>query len=99
MRSAGTVQKRWFGGHAPAQVGTAGRLRIAVHGPDDRAHRDKAKINARLCSIGGFDPDDWGDAARAQMNAMADLSMGRSQIRSLRGHPGQLVCLLGRYGI
>jgi hypothetical protein len=25
----------------------------------DRAHRGKAKINARLCSIGGFDPEEW----------------------------------------
>ena len=28
-------------------------------GPDDRAYRGKAKINSRLCSIGGFDPDEW----------------------------------------
>jgi hypothetical protein len=26
---------------------------------DNRAHRGKAKINSRLCSIGGLDPDDW----------------------------------------
>lgn len=26
---------------------------------DDRALRGKAKINARLCSIGGFDPSEW----------------------------------------
>jgi hypothetical protein len=26
---------------------------------DNRAHRGKAKINRRLCEIGGFDPDDW----------------------------------------
>ena len=26
---------------------------------DNRAHRGKAKINARLCKLGGFDPDDW----------------------------------------
>jgi hypothetical protein len=25
----------------------------------DRAHRGQAKINSRLCSRGGFDPDDW----------------------------------------
>jgi hypothetical protein len=25
----------------------------------DRAHQGKAKINARLCSIGGFDLDEW----------------------------------------
>jgi hypothetical protein len=25
----------------------------------DRAHQGKAKINARLCRIGGFDPDEW----------------------------------------
>ena len=25
----------------------------------NRAHRGKARINARLCSIGGFDPEDW----------------------------------------
>jgi hypothetical protein len=25
----------------------------------DRAHRGKAKINSRLCAIGGFDPDEW----------------------------------------
>ena len=25
----------------------------------NRAHQGKAKINSRLCSIGGFDPDDW----------------------------------------
>jgi hypothetical protein len=25
----------------------------------DRAHQGKAKVNARLCSIGGFDPDEW----------------------------------------
>jgi len=28
-------------------------------GPTDRAHRGKAKINSRLCSIGGFDADEW----------------------------------------
>lgn len=27
--------------------------------PIDRAHRGKAKINECLCSIGGFDPDEW----------------------------------------
>jgi hypothetical protein len=26
---------------------------------DNRAHRGKAKINSRLCSIGGFDSDEW----------------------------------------
>jgi hypothetical protein len=26
---------------------------------DARAHQGKAKINSRLCSIGGFDPDKW----------------------------------------
>src|SRR5262249_1660917 len=26
---------------------------------DARAHQGKAKINARLCSLGGFDPDQW----------------------------------------
>ncbi len=26
---------------------------------DARAHHGKAKINLRLCSIGGFDPDQW----------------------------------------
>jgi hypothetical protein len=26
---------------------------------DNRAHRGKAKINLRLCSIGSFDSDDW----------------------------------------
>ena len=25
----------------------------------DRAHRGKAKINSRLCSAGGFEPDEW----------------------------------------
>jgi hypothetical protein len=24
-----------------------------------RAHQGKARINSRLCSIGGFDPDEW----------------------------------------
>jgi hypothetical protein len=24
-----------------------------------RAHRGKARIKSRLCSIGGFDPDEW----------------------------------------
>jgi hypothetical protein len=28
-------------------------------GREDRAHRAKAKISTRLCSIGGFDPDHW----------------------------------------
>lgn len=28
-------------------------------GRDDRAQRGKEKINSRLCSIGGFDPDEW----------------------------------------
>jgi hypothetical protein len=28
-------------------------------GRDDRAHRGKEKIKSRLCSIGGFDPDEW----------------------------------------
>ena len=27
--------------------------------PVDRAHEGKAKINSRLCSIGGLDADDW----------------------------------------
>lgn len=27
--------------------------------PVDRAHQGKARINSRLCSIGGFDPGDW----------------------------------------
>jgi hypothetical protein len=27
--------------------------------PADRAHRGQQKINLRLCSIGGFDPDQW----------------------------------------
>ena len=26
---------------------------------NNRAHRGKANINARLCAIGGFDPDEW----------------------------------------
>jgi hypothetical protein len=26
---------------------------------DNRAHRGKAKITSRLCSIGGLNPDDW----------------------------------------
>jgi hypothetical protein len=26
---------------------------------DNRAHQGKAKINSRLCSIGGFDPAEW----------------------------------------
>jgi hypothetical protein len=26
---------------------------------DNRAQRGKARINSRLCSIGGFDPDEW----------------------------------------
>ena len=26
---------------------------------DNRAHRGKARINSRLCSIGGLDPDNW----------------------------------------
>jgi hypothetical protein len=26
---------------------------------DGRAHRGKAKINSRLCSMGGFDPEEW----------------------------------------
>jgi hypothetical protein len=28
-------------------------------GHTDRAHRGKAKINTRLCSLGGFNPDEW----------------------------------------
>jgi hypothetical protein len=28
-------------------------------GRDDRAHRGKAKIKSRLCSMGRFDPDEW----------------------------------------
>ncbi len=28
-------------------------------GRDDRAQRGKEKINSRLCSIGGFDPNEW----------------------------------------
>lgn len=27
--------------------------------PIDRAHRGKARINSRLCAIGGCDPDEW----------------------------------------
>ena len=27
--------------------------------PVDRAHQGKARIRSRLCSIGGFDPDEW----------------------------------------
>jgi hypothetical protein len=26
---------------------------------DNRAHQGKAKLNSKLCSIGGFDPDAW----------------------------------------
>jgi hypothetical protein len=26
---------------------------------DSRAHAGQSKINSRLCSIGGLDPDDW----------------------------------------
>ena len=26
---------------------------------DNRAHQGQAKINAQLCRIGGFNPDDW----------------------------------------
>jgi hypothetical protein len=26
---------------------------------DNRAHRGQAKIRSRLCTIGGFDPDEW----------------------------------------
>jgi hypothetical protein len=26
---------------------------------DNRAHRGQSKIRSRLCSIGGFDPDEW----------------------------------------
>jgi hypothetical protein len=26
---------------------------------DNRAHRGQAKVRSRLCSIGGFDPDEW----------------------------------------
>jgi len=29
------------------------------HGRDGRAHQGQAKIKSRLCSIGGFDPDEW----------------------------------------
>lgn len=28
-------------------------------GRTDRAHQGKAKINARLCALGGFNPDEW----------------------------------------
>jgi hypothetical protein len=28
-------------------------------GREDRAERGKTKINSRLCSVGGFNPDDW----------------------------------------
>ena len=28
-------------------------------GRDDRALRGKEKIKSRLCSIGGFDPEEW----------------------------------------
>ena len=28
-------------------------------GNEDRAERGKTKINSRLCSLGGFNPDDW----------------------------------------
>jgi hypothetical protein len=27
--------------------------------PTGRAHQGKAKINARICRIGGYDPDEW----------------------------------------
>ena len=27
--------------------------------PIQRAHRGKAKINSKLCAIGGFDPEEW----------------------------------------
>jgi hypothetical protein len=32
--------------------------------PIQRAHRGKAKINAKLCAIGGFDPEEWDFAPR-----------------------------------
>ncbi len=28
-------------------------------GPDDLAHRGQARIKSRLCSIGGFNPEEW----------------------------------------
>src|SRR5262245_9080532 len=28
-------------------------------GRDDRAHHAQSKLNSRLCSIGGLEPDDW----------------------------------------
>jgi subtilisin family serine protease len=37
------------------QVAYASQFRDLI----SRAHAGKAKINARLCSIGGFDPDEW----------------------------------------
>jgi len=47
--------------HSPAVSGGDGRLPTHRSSPRpvDRAHRGRAKINQRLCTIGGFDPDEW----------------------------------------
>jgi hypothetical protein len=41
-----------------AAVEVAGGLCFTIR-RDDRAHRGKEKIKSRLCSLGGFDPDEW----------------------------------------
>jgi hypothetical protein len=43
-----------------------------------RGHRGAAKIKSKLCSVGGFDPDEWGFAAKTEMDEVEYLqSYGR----------------------
>jgi len=39
----------------PRQVAYSSQFQTAT----DRAHYGQAKINSRLCSIGGFNPEEW----------------------------------------
>jgi hypothetical protein len=43
-----------------------------------RGHRGAANIKSKLCSVGGFDPDEWGFAAKTEMDEVENLqSYGR----------------------
>jgi hypothetical protein len=64
-------RQRW--GHGVAYVSQC-------LGSEDRAERGKAKINSRLCSIGGFYPV----PAEAEMDEMADIQSIDAEVPPLR---------------
>jgi len=51
-------------------------------GRDDRAHRGQAKLNSRLCSIGGFDPDEWDIPPKPKWMRWSDAQIAREGVAS-----------------